>query len=248
MKNRFIISILCLLFMESLMANQQGHRAHLAVGPHLDSFNLSSDAFSAEQPFATGQGFILGYAYFNGEGLQNEIQVSESNVIHKTAATLAPSEVTLRQQQVQWKMLNTFVTYDDVKFLKFGLGYTGHFKNSEQTTPHVLFTNTEMHSINLLGVVDLYKRNDFTFNFEFDLGFPFRFKEYGAQSGTNVSTYYYKVNLNAVYQMNSYWSIDLSAQYEQFVLTADGLGSRGTQNAREIQSTLFFPIGVSYDF
>ncbi len=248
MKNRILISLFYLLFIQSTNANELGHRVHVSGGPHFDSFNVSSEAFSAEQPFTQGQGFVLGYTYFNGQGMQNEIQLNESTVSHTAASSLTPSNVSLRQRQVQWKLLNSILTYNEVNFVKFGLGYTGQYKSADQTTPQVLITNSELHAINFLGSVDLFKRNDLSLKFEFDLGLPVRFKEFGVQSGVNVSTYYYKLNLNAAYQMNSYWSLDLSARYHQFVLTADGLGSRGTQNAKEIQSSMFFPIGVNYDF
>lgn len=247
---KYIICLfLCsLLFVQTANANELGHRVLISAGPYFDSLSLNSDAFSAEQPFTQGQGFILGYTYFNGQGLESKIQMSESVVAHNAATSLAPSKVSVHQRQVQWKILNSFLTYNDVNFLKFGLGYTGQYKSADQTTPQVLITNSELHAINFFGSADLFKRNDLAIKLEFDLGLPFRFKEFGVQSGVNVSTYYYAVDFNAAYQLNSYWSLDVSARYQQFVLSSDGLGSRGTQNAKEIQSSMFFPIGVNYDF
>lgn len=248
MKYIFCISLCSLLFTQIINANELGHRVHVSAGPHFDSFKLNSDSFSAEQPLTQGQGFVLGYTYFNGQGIQNEIQLNESAVVHKAATSLTPTDVLVNQRQVRWKIMNSLLTYSDVNFVKFGIGYTGQFKSADQTTPQVLITNSEMHAINFLGSADLFKRNDLSIKLEFDLGLPFRFKEFGVQSGVNVSAYYYTVDFNALYQLNSYWSLDVSARYRQFVLTTDGLGSRGTQNAKEIQSSIFFPIGVNYDF
>lgn len=254
----FKITLFIIYFFNGYFLNaaETGSSLGLSFGLIQESSSLQSQAFSAEQPYALGNIFLINYRknYIGNDILdfqnqsQSYFEISQSIVKHKPDASLAPSEVEHKEQQIRLQYYGKTLAIEDTNIFRLGIGYTGLFNKSTQTSPNVLFIDTEIHLVDLLIRWDFYQKYDLNFTIDCDLGLPFRYKEFTVQSGLNLSATLLKIGLSSTYQVNEKWALNASLKYQRLQMSADGSGSRGTINVNETRDLFQLPIGVNYDF